>query len=83
MKELRNLPRWALIFSSCVAVVAVTFVIIGIVDVVMGAGADKVSFDALAAAAFALGAWSIAIKGNPELSRRRDGAPNRRSPLDW
>lgn len=83
MKELRNIPRWAMIFSSCVASVAVAFVVIGLIDVLTGAAGDKVLFDAVAAAAFALGAWSIAVKGNPALSRRRDAAPNRQSPLHW
>ncbi|WP_104108936.1 MULTISPECIES: hypothetical protein [unclassified Arthrobacter] len=83
MQELRKLPRWALIFSSCVAVVAVGFVVMGVVDLLTGAGMDRFALDVLAAAAFALAAWSIAVKGNPALSRRRDEAPNRRSPLEW
>ena len=83
MKELRNIPRWAMNFSSCVAAVVVTFVIIGLFDVFTGAGTDKVFFDVVATAGFALAAWSIAVKGNPALSRRRDAAPNRKSPLRW
>ncbi|MDD0857315.1 hypothetical protein NHF46_04955 [Arthrobacter alpinus] len=83
MQELRNLPRWALIFSSCVAVIAVAFVVMGVVDLLTGAGTDRLAMDVLAAAAFAFAAWSIAVKGNPSLSRGRDEAPNRRSPLEW
>ncbi|MDJ0316336.1 hypothetical protein [Arthrobacter antibioticus] len=83
MKEIRNLPRWAMIFSFCIALLAAAFVIIGVIDVLNGAGADKVIFNALAAAAFGLGAWSIAVKGNPALSRRHEGAPNRQSPTRW
>lgn len=83
MQELRNIPRWAMIFSSCVAVVAMTFAVIGIVDLLTGASADKLTLDILAVAAFAFAAWAIAVKGNPALSRRRDEAPNRCSPLEW
>lgn len=83
MEELRNIPRWAMIFSSCVAVVALAFVVMVVADLVTGAEADKLALDVLAAVAFAIAAWSIAVKGNPALSRRRDEAPNRRSPLEW
>ncbi|WP_104086468.1 hypothetical protein [Arthrobacter sp. GMC3] len=83
MKELRNTPRWALILSLCVAVAAATFVVMGLFHAFTGAGATQVLFDAVIACAFALGAWSVAVKGNPALSRRRDTPPNRRSPLDW
>lgn len=83
MKELRNLPRWAVIFSACVAAVALVFVILGVYNFVTGAGSDEVLMDILASAAFALAAWSIAVKGNPALSRRHEGVPNRRSPLRW
>lgn len=72
-----------MILSSCAAVVVVVFVVIGLIDVLTGAGVDKLLFDAVAAGAFALGAWSIAVKGNSALSRRRDTAPNRQSPLRW
>ncbi len=83
MKELRNMPLWATILSSCAAAAAVTFVVIGLFDAVTGAGTTQVFFDAVIAGALALGAWSVAAKGNPALSRRRDTPPNRRSPLDW
>ncbi|MDJ0311656.1 hypothetical protein [Arthrobacter sp. H35-D1] len=83
MKELRNLPLWAMILSLCVAAAAAVFVVMGMVNAFTGAGADLVLFDALIAAALALGAWSIAVKGNPALSRRRRSAPNRRSPTRW
>ncbi len=83
MKELRNIPRWALILSLCVAAAAATFVVMGVVHLITGAGSDLVLFDALIAAALALGAWSVAVKGNPALSRRSDKAPNRQSPTRW
>ncbi|UIK88420.1 hypothetical protein [Arthrobacter polaris] len=83
MKELRNIPRWAMILSLCVAAAAVTFAVLGLVNLITGAGADVVFFDVLIAAALTLGAWSVAVKGNPALSRRRDGAPNRQSPTRW
>lgn len=83
MKELRNIPRWALRLSLCVAAVAATFVVIGVFHALIGAGATQVLFDVLIAGALALGAWSVAVKGNPALSRRRDTPPNRRSPLEW
>ncbi|ALE04939.1 hypothetical protein AL755_04630 [Arthrobacter sp. ERGS1:01] len=83
MKEIRNTPRWALILSLCVAAAAATFVVIGLIHTLTGAGATQVFFDIVMAAALALGAWSVAIKGNPALSRRRATPPNRRSPLDW
>lgn len=83
MKELRNMPLWATILSLGVAVAAVTFAAIGVFHAVIGAGPTQVFFDAVIAGALALGAWSVAVKGNPTLSRRRGTAPNRRSPLDW
>lgn len=83
MKELRNLPLWATILSSCAAAAAVTFIVIGLFHTVTGAGTTQVFFDAVIAVALTLGAWSVVVKGNPALSRRREGAPNRRSPLDW
>lgn len=83
MKELRNMPRWAIMLSLCVAAVAVTFAGIGLFHAFTGAGATQVFFDAVIAGALTLGAWSVAVKGNPALSRRRDTPPNRRSPLDW
>lgn len=82
MQETRNIPRWAMIFSSCVAVIAMTFAV-GIVDLLTSASADKLALEILAVAAFAFAAWAIAVKGNPALSRRRDEAHNRRSPLEW
>ena len=83
MKELRNLPRWALILSLLAAAAAVSLAVIGLVHLLTGAGAMQVCFDALVAAGFALGAWSVAVKGNPALSRRSDAAPNRKGPLLW
>lgn len=83
MTELRNLPRWAMVFSSIVAALALGFVVTGVVHILTNAGADQILFDAVAAAALALSAWSIAVRGNPALSHRRDDAPNRRSPLEW
>ena len=83
MKELRNFPLWAMILSLCVAAAAAVFVVLGVGNAFTGAGADLVFFDAVIAAALALGAWSIAVKGNPALSRRRSSSPNRRSPTRW
>lgn len=83
MQELRNLPLWALILSLCVAVASAAYVVIGIVHAVTGAGSTQVFFDAVIAGALALAAWSVAVKGNPTLSRHRDAPPNRRSPLEW
>lgn len=83
MKELRSMPRWASVLSLCVAAAAVAFVVIGLLHALSGAGVTQVLFDAVIAGALALGAWSVAVKGNPALSRRQDTPPNRRSPLDW
>ncbi|WP_425861476.1 hypothetical protein [Arthrobacter sp. TWP1-1] len=83
MKELRNIPPWAMILSLCVAVAAATFVVMGIIHALSGAGTTQVFLDAVIAGALALGAWSVAVKGNPALSRRDETPPNRRSPLDW
>ena len=83
MKKLWKLPRWALILSLCVAAASAGFVVSGIVNAVTGAGSTQVFFDAVIAGALALAAWSVAVKGNPELSRHSDVPPNRRSPLDW
>lgn len=83
MKELRNMPLWATILSLCVAAAAAAFVLIGLFHVVSGAGTTQVFFDAVIAGALALGAWSVAVRGNPALSRHRDTPPNRRSPLEW
>ncbi|MDO5753497.1 hypothetical protein [Arthrobacter sp.] len=83
MKELRNIPRWAMILSLCAAAASATFAVLGVVHLFTGAGADQVLFDVVIAAALALGAWSVAVKGNPALSRRSDKAPNRQSPTRW
>jgi len=83
VKELRKLPRWALILSLLAAAAAVALAAVGLVHLLTGAGATQVLFDALVAAGFALGAWSVAVKGNPALSRRSDAAPNRKGPLLW
>lgn len=83
MKELRNMPLWATILSLCVAAAAVAFVAIGLFHAFTGAGTTQIFFDAVIAGALALGAWSVAVKGNPALSRRDETPPNRRSPLEW
>jgi hypothetical protein len=83
VKELRNLPRWALILSLIGAIAAAALVAIGVLHLLTGAGATQVLFDAVMAGALALGAWSVAVKGNPALSRRSDAAPNRKGPLLW
>ncbi|MGN5732536.1 hypothetical protein [Arthrobacter psychrochitiniphilus] len=75
VQKLRKLPRWAMILSSCVAAVAVAFIVLGLIAVLTGAGTEKVLFNGVAALAFGIGAWSIAVKGNPELSRGTDAAP--------
>ncbi|ALV47086.1 hypothetical protein SAMN04489740_2847 [Arthrobacter alpinus] len=83
MKELRNIPLWAMILSLCVAAAAATFVVIGLFHALTGAGVTQVFLDAVIAGALTLGAWSVAVKGNPALSKHRDNPPNRRSPLEW
>lgn len=83
MKEFRNMPLWATMLSLCVAAAAATFLVIGLFHALTGAGATQVFFDAVIACALALGAWSVAVRGNPALSRHRDAPPNRLSPLDW
>ncbi|MGA7204639.1 MAG: hypothetical protein WBX27_08430 [Specibacter sp.] len=83
MKELRKMPLWAIVLSLCVAAATATFAVVGLIHTLTGAGATQVFFDVLIAGALALGAWSVAVKGNPALSRHRDAPPNRRSPLEW
>ena len=83
MKKLRTLPLWALILSLGIAAASASYAIIGIVHLATGAGSTQVLFDAVIAGALALGAWSVAVKGNPALSRHSDAPPNRRSPLEW
>lgn len=83
MKVLRNMPLWAAILSLCVAAAAVALVVVGIFHTLTGAGTTQVFFDAMFAGALALGAWSVAVKGKPSISRRRETPPNRQSPLDW
>lgn len=80
---LLQVPRWAKIFATALALCGIFFAGLAIVNLISGAGTTEVFFDVVSSAALLFTGWCIVAKGKLRASTDAYAAERPPGPFGW